>query len=437
MLSQQQQRNQLEEEARAGTTAEAEEAEELRMKQAEEEARARARAKAEEAQELRRKIAKQEARAKVAEARARARAKAKEAEELRLKVAKLRTMVTSAQMVRTEMQSLLGKVIDDLQLKKFLPATFGKDSDLVVGSWTLPPHCSVAETRRLLDMLTRYQATLEEELSFLSKVKQDPTSLQAAFASIGFSSTALQHSPRLMLLLGKVLSQHFAPDVMKDLGDFQKVFSTHHSRHYSLKDADYGTCGGHKYYKPVGWNRFALNVPDYDKKYKDWCVACHGTNNKHALPILLSGLKPPGSNGIQVEHGQAGANGQPTIYCSPSIEYAAHPVYSQLFKLAEDHWGQVVMQCRVRPGSFKEQGNTLGQSHWPRKVCFDKNFPNNDCMEWLLTDSSDIVVVGLMIREFGSLASADDYGDLATQVRADGDTRGPEYHWMSFAQQST
>ena len=46
------------------------------------------------------------------------------------------------------------------------------------------------------------------------------------------------------------------------------------------------------------------------------------------------------------------ANAAHLIYLSPFIEYLARPMYAQLFKLQEDHWDQLVLQCRVRPGAF-------------------------------------------------------------------------------------
>ena len=91
------------------------------------------------------------------------------------------------------------------------------------------------------------------------------------------------------------------------------------------------------------------------------------------------------------------------MYLSPSIEYVAFPVYAQLFSLAEaSYWGQLVLQCRVRPDSFIERPGSLGNKYWPQHVRFDPNFDSLQGLEWLIENRDDIVVYGLMMREFGS-----------------------------------
>ena len=53
--------------------------------------------------------------------------------------------------------------------------------------------------------------------------------------------------------------------------------------------------------------------------------------------------------GVAVSHGQGNSVTKKSIYLSPSIEYAAFPVYAQFFEIGNDHWAQMVVQCRVRP----------------------------------------------------------------------------------------
>ena len=115
------------------------------------------------------------------------------------------------------------------------------------------------------------------------------------------------------------------------------------------------------------------------------------------------GLQNPGEPGVSILHGQSYSQTKRTIYLSPSIEYAAFPVYAQLFSLAEaSHWGQLVLQCRVRPDSFIERPGSLGNKYWPQHVRFDPNFDSLQGLEWLIENRDDIVVYGLMMREFGS-----------------------------------
>ena len=85
----------------------------------------------------------------------------------------------------------------------------------------------------------------------------------------------------------------------------------------------------------------------------------------HWIPLLLSvvvnvpnltdgirGLQRPGDAGVLSAHGQAHSVTKKTIYVSPSVEYAAFPCYAQFFEVAENHWVQIVLQCRVRPESL-------------------------------------------------------------------------------------
>lgn len=103
-------------------------------------------------------------------------------------------------------------------------------------------------------------------------------------------------------------------------------------------------------------------------------------------------------------------------------------LYAQLFKLEEcDHWGQLVLQCRVRPEAIVEKPGTLDNKYWPPHVRFDPNFESTEGLEWLLENPDDIVVYGLMMREFGSRASASVHGELVKRV--DAVNCDPEFEW--------
>mgnify|MGYP003325949588 CR=1 FL=1 len=47
-------------------------------------------------------------------------------------------------------------------------------------------------------------------------------------------------------------------------------------------------------------------------------------------------------------------------------------------------------------------------------------------LEWLVENSDDVVVCGLMVREFGPKADEQIHGELVRKVRRCGE--GPEYH---------
>jgi hypothetical protein len=194
----------------------------------------------------------------------------------------------------------------------------------------------------------------------------------------------------------------------------------------SLELDDCSIRGGKPYFKPSGWIRCGLGAA-VDVETENWCVAYHGTTNCNALRIMLHGLKRPGQSGVHVAHGQVHSDSGASIYLSPSIEYSAFPCYSQLFRLGDEHWAQLVLECHVRPGSFKEAAGTLSSNkHWPNDVSIDQNFSSLDGMEWLLERPDDIRVSALLIREFGKGADAAIYGDLVTKVKS------PEYVWTEL-----
>ena len=59
-------------------------------------------------------------------------------------------------------------------------------------------------------------------------------------------------------------------------------------------------------------------------------------NNK-LKPIHHDGLRKPGETPrAKMAHGKAGAGTDGSVYLSPSLWYASHPVYSQLKKIGEE-----------------------------------------------------------------------------------------------------
>ena len=127
------------------------------------------------------------------------------------------------------------------------------------------------------------------------------------------------------------------------------LFSSRYSRIFSLSPRNYGNHGGHPYFKPCGWLRYAIHHDNFDKTYSDWCVAYHGTIGKKATSILGLGLQAPGAPGVSIAHGQARSTTGRTIYLSPSIEYAAFPCYSEFLKLADQHCSTVHTHASLWP----------------------------------------------------------------------------------------
>jgi len=250
--------------------------------------------------------------------------------------------------------------------------------------------------------------------------------------------TALNPQQGEEVLVDLVSQLFHSNDCDDDLLDFhleeniKPLLLPRFTRIYSLQPACYGDRGGVPYFKPVGWRRFAIDIGNFSE-YKAWPIAYHGTKSKNACSILLgSGLRCPSES--EVAHGSAGAKrllGQDTaIYVSPALGVAAHPVYSPLHCTGTDTWAQMVLQCRVKPGSYVVQDNTLAEKHWPKHIPMDLNYPDNHGVEWLLRDGADVIVYGVLIRQFGVGVDKTIYGDLCTKVHPG--ERGPEYVWTEL-----
>ena len=116
-----------------------------------------------------------------------------------------------------------------------------------------------------------------------------------------------------------------------------------------LKDGQ--SRGGVPYFCPSGWVRFALKVCDdaeFGERFKEWGYLYHGTNGKYVGSILASGLR--GSTGLCF----CGSD-ESAVYMSPSIEYCGHPRYGRIqYNPETRRYVQVVLQCRVRPGAYRE-----------------------------------------------------------------------------------
>eukprot|EP00746_Dinoflagellata_sp_MGD_P035123 gnl/MRDRNA2_/MRDRNA2_18394_c0_seq1.p1 gnl/MRDRNA2_/MRDRNA2_18394_c0~~gnl/MRDRNA2_/MRDRNA2_18394_c0_seq1.p1 ORF type:complete len:560 (-),score=105.84 gnl/MRDRNA2_/MRDRNA2_18394_c0_seq1:400-2079(-) len=238
-------------------------------------------------------------------------------------------------------------------------------------------------------------------------------------------------------LLGKVLVEHDVvgalPQLLQRIEMHGTVCDPEHSRVFKEgKQASFGLRGGRPYHRPEGWLRYSIQVNDFNH-CKDWCVAYHGTRSDKIVPILLQGLRKPGEEGVVITHGQAWSQSNSTIYLSPSIEYAGHPVYAELFEVEDGRWAQLVFQCRVRPDAFVVRPGSLQNKHWPHNVRFDPNFDSISGLEWLVENPENIMVYGLMVREFGPKADAEVYGKTVCRVHRG--PNGPEYEWTRLRAQ--
>ena len=101
---------------------------------------------------------------------------------------------------------------------------------------------------------------------------------------------------------------------------------------------------------------------------------------------MLSGLKPA----VVAAHGDG-------IYATPSINYAAHPRYSEVKSIEKKHrtkffpngkYVQFVLECRVHPKNIKlKREQTLGATN----TKIDENININQ-IEWVINSSNKSIV---------------------------------------------
>eukprot|EP01047_Picozoa_sp_COSAG01_P038919 COSAG01_NODE_3185_length_6428_cov_3.036722_6_plen_882_part_00 len=187
------------------------------------------------------------------------------------------------------------------------------------------------------------------------------------------------------------------------------------------------------YHCPVGWTRYGLQISkDFDREYKGWPVAYHGTATSSASAILNTALRQSG--------GAAGgcAVFGDGVYLTPSIRYAAWSRYAKWYGPipngpSRGHYVQMAFQCRVNPRHIKTvaQQSCLtvnGVDHPLRGNTIDPNIDNAD-MEWivppngrsphgpLFVGDDQVVCYGIMLRVLAELPI--DPNDLASD---------PEYY---------
>jgi len=143
-------------------------------------------------------------------------------------------------------------------------------------------------------------------------------------------------------------------------------------------------------------------------------LAYHGTSMLNIDSIVENGLVPPGAmvntkkgqKEVKILHGAAVAAGIKCIYVSPSIDYSSHWAYANPVETTDPRSGKkayiyFVLQVRVKPNSFKIQGNTLWEAGWgDKKVPYDLRFSPSE-LEWVIpgTESNCIRVTGIMVQK--------------------------------------
>lgn len=175
--------------------------------------------------------------------------------------------------------------------------------------------------------------------------------------------------------------------------------------------------GNLPYYVPWKFQRFALNIENFDEKYKNWAVAYHCTRSvsKDILmdfithSLLLPDDITSSNRKITILDGHIERNAHPinvksfkgdwasAIFCSPSIEYASFYSLNPNSKPTPNgKYPILVFQCRVEPSSMEIHPQTLGDNTTYPKVC---PYYNNDELEWRILEKSMVKIYGILYLE--------------------------------------
>ena len=201
---------------------------------------------------------------------------------------------------------------------------------------------------------------------------------------------------------------------------------------------EYGTLQGIVRKKPMGgtgWVKFKVKDIDPADPRFNWSVGYHGTDPAPLLPIIDNGLSSPADRNCDPAHGQVGSSGDTvgrTIYTSPCIGYAAHPVYGPLIKTGSGKYAQIILEARVdQTRVYNKLKTSLGKLYWDDDVPFDAQFTTSDDMEWLVSDRDALFVTGVLFRELGSDTEECNsrYGTVAGSFQHHGP--GPEFAWTA------
>ena len=154
--------------------------------------------------------------------------------------------------------------------------------------------------------------------------------------------------------------------------------------------------GGERYYRPIGWKRFALKVTgryENDDWLQEsgsgaWIVAYHGTEEVNCNPIASEGFLIS-TNGFY----------GPGVYLSPLIKFAS--AYARPVILSNGLRIVAVLQTRVRPGSFSKHHQA--ETPCPKRLCEPSckeklPFFAGSALEYVVKDPQDIRPYGICVK---------------------------------------
>lgn len=156
-----------------------------------------------------------------------------------------------------------------------------------------------------------------------------------------------------------------------------------------------------------------LSKSNFFELNQNWIPACHGTKFKFLESIIKYGLHPSGSklsNGITINvnkgHIPLGCSiswiqqWAKAVFVSPSIFYAANPVYAQRIISRSKRWC-VLVEVRLKPGIYTSHPSTVlnytGVKGEPNHVEYRINVKSkNDLIYSVSSGENNIIVTSII-----------------------------------------
>ena len=160
---------------------------------------------------------------------------------------------------------------------------------------------------------------------------------------------------------------------------------------------------------------------------KNWVPGWHGTKFKFLESIVRYGLRPSGSkleNGasvnvnpghIPLSHTVSGIQyWAQAIFVSPSIFYAANPVYAERISSCSERWS-VLVETRVKPGTFTAHPSTVlkyaGVKGEPSNVEYRIKVDTDKDLIYRVISGQNVIVTSITFVKVKFLEKIDNYID--------------------------
>ena len=165
--------------------------------------------------------------------------------------------------------------------------------------------------------------------------------------------------------------------------------------------------GPEPYVVPRGWYRFGVELPKRaqdpkQKFFETWGASFHGVKSTNVLESILTAqeLQKPGDtliDGTVLESTKCAGRQDKVFYTSPTVRYAGLKFYAEPQRWRGDTMrASIAMQCRQKPGSFRQQGQTMGFT--PQGLREHRPHVEPRAVEWTSKVIDAAVPYGLLVR---------------------------------------